>query len=126
MDKIVHFEIPADDFERAKKFYSENFGWQLTSVPEMSYTMVVTGPSGEKGPTESGFINGGMFKRNNPDITTPLLVINVENIDESIDKIKSSGGVILKDKMNVGDMGIIAYFKDSEGNVVGLWQALQH
>ena len=56
--KVVHFEIPFDDGERARDFYQKVFGWELMELPEMSYTMVSTGPGGfEAGPTEPGFIN---------------------------------------------------------------------
>ena len=54
--KVVHFEIPFDDGDRARTFYREAFGWQVMAVPDMDYTMVMTGPSDpEKGPTEPGF-----------------------------------------------------------------------
>ena len=62
--KVVHFEIPFNNGDRARKFYGEMFGWELMPVPEMAYTMVMSGPSDrEQGPTEPGFINGGMFGR---------------------------------------------------------------
>ena len=61
--RIVHFEIPFDDGERAREFYREAFGWELMELPEMSYTLVTTGPSGDTGPTETGYINGGMIDR---------------------------------------------------------------
>jgi predicted enzyme related to lactoylglutathione lyase len=62
--QVVHFEIPADDVERARGFYREAFGWQLAPVPDMDYTMVTTTPSGPEGmPTEPGAINGGMLAR---------------------------------------------------------------
>ena len=125
MDKIVHFEIPFDDAERAKKFYSDVFAWQITPYPEMNYNIVRTVEVDDKQmPKESGAINGGMMKRGEV-VKSPVLVINVANIDESIGKIKQSGGKILQDKMNVGDMGILAYFQDCEGNVLGLWQELK-
>ena len=61
--RVVHFEIPFDDGARARSFYSELFGWQLQDVPGMDYTLVTTGPTGEQGATEAGFINGGMGER---------------------------------------------------------------
>ncbi|MBI3887846.1 VOC family protein, partial [Candidatus Microgenomates bacterium] len=64
MNKVIHFEIPADDINRAQRFYKEVFGWKMNIIPEMNYTIVQTGPTDEKGMTkESGFINGGMMKR---------------------------------------------------------------
>lgn len=61
--KVVHFEIPFQDGDRARSFYREAFGWQTMEMPEMGYTIVMTGPSGDSGPAESGFINGGMLSR---------------------------------------------------------------
>ena len=59
-DRIVHFEIPFDDGDRATAFYQTVFGWQTQSMPEMDYTMAMTGPAGDDGmPSEPGFINGG-------------------------------------------------------------------
>jgi len=56
--RVVHFELPVDDQERAKAFYAGAFGWDLADVPGMSYTMVTTTPSGDRGPTDPGAING--------------------------------------------------------------------
>ena len=66
MNRVVHFEIPADDLERAKRFYSQNFGWKLHQLgPEMgSYVLVHTGPTDEQGmPQERAFINAGLMQR---------------------------------------------------------------
>lgn len=122
MNKVVHFEIPADDLSRAKKFYQDTFGWQLQDVPDMSYTMVRTTETDEKWmPKEPGAINGGMLKRNDA-VPVPSFAIDVGNLDEAIEKVKKAGGVIIKGKTSVGPMGFIAYFKDSEGNILSLWQ----
>lgn len=119
--RVVHFEIPFDDGARAREFYSEAFGWQLTPVPEMDYTMAVTGPANESGPTESGFINGGMARRDVP-LDAPTVVVDVEDIDAALERIESLGGTTLLARTAVGEMGFSAYFKDTEGNVIGLWQ----
>lgn len=122
MNKVVHFEIPADNLDRAKKFYQNTFGWQLQDVPDMSYTMVRTTETDEKWmPKKPGAINGGMLKRN-ASVPVPSFAIDVENLDEAIGKVKKAGGVIVKGKTSVGPMGFIAYFKDTEGNVLSLWQ----
>ena len=124
MDKVVHFEIPTDDLARAKKFYQDTFGWQLQDMPEMNYVIARTVDTDEKQmPKEPGAINGGMFARSamNP-ATAPTFSINVENIDDAIQKVKSAGGTILNDKITVGTMGFMAYFKDTEGNVMSVWQ----
>jgi uncharacterized protein len=120
--RVVHFEVPFDDGDRARSFYKEIFGWQLQEMPEMSYTMVMSGPSGDQGPSESGFINGGMMAREGGPATGPVIVIDVDSIDETLEKIGGQGGSTVAPRMPVGDMGFAAYAKDSEGNVIGLWE----
>jgi predicted enzyme related to lactoylglutathione lyase len=119
--RVVHFEIPFDDGDRARGFYREAFGWELMELPDMAYTLVNTGPSGEQGPSESGFINGGMLRRESP-TEGPILVIDVEDIDAALARIEELGGQTLLGRQQVGDMGWAAYFKDIEGNSMGLWQ----
>jgi predicted enzyme related to lactoylglutathione lyase len=124
MDKVVHFEIPFDQPERAQKFYQQAFQWQVLPMPEMSYHMVTTTPSGEDfRPKEPGAINGGLFQREGA-LKTPVLVIGVDEIKAAVERVKAAGGKIVKDPYKVGDMGVVAYFQDPEGNVLGLWQNL--
>ena len=122
MGKVVHFEIPADNLARAKKFYSTVFGWILNEFPEMEYTIVRTVESDENGmPKEPGAINGGMLQRQDP-VKAPIITISVDNMDQAAATIEKNGGKIIRPKMPVGDMGFAGYFKDTEGNVIGLWQ----
>ena len=122
MDKVVHFEIPADNLARAKKFYSTVFGWKINDDPEMQYTIIRTVDSDENGmPKEAGAINGGMLARQEP-VTGPIVTISVEDMDKAVGTIEKNGGKIIRQKMAVGEMGFAAYFKDTEGNVIGLWQ----
>ncbi len=121
--RVVHFEIPADDVERARSFYRDAFGWQMSGLPEMGYTMVGTTPTGENGmPSEPGSINGGMFARVE-DVATPVITIDVADIDAALAKVESLGGSTVRAKEPVGDMGFSAYFRDSEDNLMGLWQS---
>ncbi|WP_138760110.1 VOC family protein [Modestobacter altitudinis] len=120
--RVVHFEIPFDDGERARGFYREAFGWDLQSMPEMGYTLVSTGPNGEQGPSEPGFINGGMMSRTDSPSPGPILVVDVEGIDKALARIGELGGTVLVPRQPVGDMGFSAYVRDPEGNVVGLWE----
>ena len=120
--RVVHFEIPADDVGRAEEFYRSTFGWNLNAMPDMGYTMVSTTPTDDQGaPTDPGAINGGMMKRESP-ISTPVIVIDVDDIDKALETIGSSGGSTVQGKQSVMGMGFAAYFKDSEGNLMGLWQ----
>lgn len=128
MNKVVHFEIPADDLERAKKFYSEIFGWQLQDVPGgHPYTLAMTSALDEnQKPKEPGTINGGMLQKFKEDpVQTISITIDVDSIDESLKKIEAEGGKMIREKMPVGDMGFVAYFQDPEGNVVGLWETVK-
>ncbi|MFZ2173868.1 MAG: VOC family protein [Rhodococcus sp. (in: high G+C Gram-positive bacteria)] len=119
--RIVHFEIPYDDGDRARSFYRDAFGWSLAEIPDMDYTMAITGPVTESGVSaEPGFINGGMTKRG--EITSPVVTVDVENIDAALEKIESLGGKTVTARTPIGDMGFAAYFSDSEGNLIGLWE----
>jgi uncharacterized protein len=120
--KVVHFEVPFDDADRARSFYRDVFDWQIQEVPEMGYNMVATGPTSDQGmPSEPGFIGGGMLQRQSP-VTSPVLTLQVDDIDAAVVAIEKHGGKSLGEKMAVGDMGFAAYFNDSEGNLMGLWQ----
>lgn len=120
-NRIVHFEIPVDDQDRANAFYEGAFGWEITSIPEVDYTSVATGPADEQGPTERGYINGGMFKRDES-LTSPVLTVDVTDIDAALAAIGKLGGATVRERFAVGDIGFAAYFTDTEGNVVGLWE----
>ena len=120
--RVVHFEIPFEDGDRARGFYADVFGWNIMNMPEMNYTMVSTGPTDEQGPpSEPGFINGGMLQRDAP-VGSPVIVVDVEDIDGSLEKIEKLGGTTVLAKQAVADMVFSAYFKDPEGNLMGLWQ----
>jgi len=122
MNPVVHFEITASDVTRAKEFYKKTFSWSLDDVPDMEYTIVrTTEVDSKRMPKEPGMINGGMMKKN-AKIKNPVITISVINLDESMQMIKKNGGKIIEDKQKVGDMGFSAYFQDTEGNVMGLFQ----
>lgn len=126
MDKVVHFEIPADDVNRAVKFYKDIFGWNInkTEMPNMEYYIVHTVETDKKGmPKSAGAINGGLMKRYKE--TQPVLVINVSSVDEYLKKIKKSGGKVVQEKMTVGDMGLYARVLDTEGNLIGIWENIK-
>ena len=121
MNSVVHFEIPVEDIPRAEKFYKDLFNWKMQSIPEFKYTLVTTTPTGDKGPIQPGAINGGMMQREG-ECKAPILVIQTEDIQEHLEKIDTAGGTIVRGKTPVGDMGFSAYFKDTEGNILCLWQ----
>ncbi len=120
--RVVHFEIPFDDGDRARKFYADAFGWNIQEFPDIHYSIVQTGETDERGfPTDKGYIGGGMVKRESP-TDRPVITIDVDDIDEAIARIESLGGMAVLGRQNVGDIGYAAYFKDVEGNLMGLFQ----
>ena len=121
--RLVHFEVPFDDAERARGFYRDIFGWGLTELPQMGYTLVTTGPVSEQGaPSEPGYINGGMMHRDGP-VSCPVVVIDVDDIDLTLAAVAEHGGATVLPRQAVGQTGFAAYFSDSEGNLMGLWQS---
>ncbi|MGB5275921.1 MAG: VOC family protein [Gammaproteobacteria bacterium] len=130
MNKVTHFEIPYESKERAHKFYSEVFDWELQGFPmadDSEYTIARTAETNENYMIkEPGAINGGMFKRNLSNNTpkSPVITISVDSIDEHFEKVKEAGGEVLVPKGEVPEMGYYAYIKDTEGNVIGLWEDL--
>jgi predicted enzyme related to lactoylglutathione lyase len=122
MNRVVHFEIPADNLERAKKFYSENFGWILNQLgPDVgNYVLVHTGPTDDKGmPKDKAFINGGLMPRDLSG-TSPVLVIAVDDADATIEKVKKSGGTLVGEVLDIPNVGRYARVQDTEGNVIAV------
>jgi uncharacterized protein len=126
MDKVVHFEIPVDDLERAKGFYSSVFGWQLQTMPDMDdYTIAMTTDVDQQtqSPTQPGAINGALMKRS-ADAPAPVLTVQVDSVDTALKQIEAEGGSMLRPRTEIPGMGAFGYFRDPEGNVVGLWETL--
>ena len=120
--RVVHFEVPYDDAERAQSFYADVFGWGIQPMPEMQYTIVSTGPATDEGmPAEPGYIGGGMGQRGEL-LSKPVITIAVDDVNDALDRIRANGGSAIGEPIQVGEMGIAAYFEDSEGNRMGLWQ----
>lgn len=119
--RVVHFEIPYDDGDRATAFYGQAFGWELSSMPGMGYTLAGTGPSGEQGPSEPGYINGGMLRRCE-EVPSPVITVAVDDLEAALAGVEAAGGSTVRGKEAVGEMGYAAYVRDTEGNVLGLWQ----
>jgi predicted enzyme related to lactoylglutathione lyase len=115
MPRVVHFEISADDTQRACDFYTRVFGWgiQKWAGPE-DYWLVNTGPTSEPG------INGGMFKRHGP--VNYVNTIQVESVDDYVARVMQAGGEMALPKRAIPGVGWLAYCKDTEGNVFGLMQ----
>ena len=118
MPQVVHFEIPADDVERAKKFYGEIFGWKIEKYSGpffMDYWMIATAAEGEKA------LEGGMMQRQHPQQAITIY-IDVPSVDEYVAKVTNLGGQVVFPKMAVPGMGYLAVCLDPENNQFGLWE----
>lgn len=128
MDRVCHFEIPYSDKDRSEKFYSDVFGWQIMPAPgEMPYSFAITTPVDDTmQPQQVGGINGGMYERDESQggSTTPVVVIEVDSCEQRIKDVEAGGGSSIFGPHQVGDMGMYAQVRDSEDNIIGLWQPL--
>jgi predicted enzyme related to lactoylglutathione lyase len=128
MPTIVHFEIPADDIERSKKFYTDLFGWKIERWPgtdsdnsssssnSIEYWLVTT--TDEKGNKALG---GGMMKRQGRQ--QPIInYIDVKSVDEYSLKVQQLGGKVHVPKIAVSGMGYLAVCLDTENNAFGIWE----
>ena len=127
MDRVGHFEVPYSDKDRAQEFYAKVFGWQFQDLPDgMPYSFAITTPVDEQmQPQTAGGINGGMYPREDDISTSPVIVIEVESCEQRVKDIEAAGGSVVKGPHTVGDMGIYAQVKDTEDNIIGLWQSLR-
>ena len=126
-NRVIHFEIQADDVDRAKRFYEKVFDWKIEQAMTkekggMDYWTLSTGESGEPG------ISGGMYERpKDRAVKTYNCTILVEDIDKAIEVVKKNGGKIEimegKEKNEMKEIGWFARAKDTEGNIFGLMQA---
>lgn len=125
MNRVVHFEIQADDIERAKKFYQEVLGWKIDQVMTkeeggMDYWGITTGDSVPG-------INGGLYKREASGEKFYLYdcTVDVPDIDAAVEAVKKNGGTITSEKAEIPGVGWFAGAKDTEGNRFGLMQATE-
>ena len=128
MNPVVHFEMPFDDKARLTRFYEQAFGWQMQGLGAAmgDYVLATTTPSDAGGrPTGVGAINGGFFAKK-PDFPAqvPSVVIAVDDIRASMDKVKKAGGNVLGEPMEIPGVGQYVSFMDPEGNRVSILQPL--
>ncbi len=121
---IVHFEIPADDVEKLRKFYNALFGWKIEKMPgPMEYFGIQTVPIDDKGMPVRPGVNGGMMKNQNPE-HKPVNYVAVESVDEYVKKIEALGGRVIVPKMEVQGIGWWASALDPEGNQFAIIQTV--
>ncbi len=122
MPRVVHFEIHADDPQRAATFYHDVFGWQVNKWEGLEdYWLLTTGAEQEPG------INGAIMKRKQPIVGDAVIAyvctIDVLSVDDATANITSHSGTVVVPKMVVPHVGWLAYCKDSKGNIFGVMQA---
>jgi uncharacterized protein len=126
MPTIVHFEIPADDIERSKKFYTDLFGWKIEKLPGMDssgsspameyWIITTTDAKGNKA------LGGGMMKRQMPQQPN-INYIDVKSVDEYSSKVEKIGGKVVVSKKAVPGMGYFAVCLDTENNAFAIWES---
>lgn len=121
MNRVVHFEIHAENPERAIAFYTKCFEWKFTKWEgPMEYWIISTGDPKEPG------IDGGLLRRHGvidgQAVIAYPCTIQVANIDEMLKKVDSAGGQIVLPKMPIPGVGWLFYSKDTEGNIFGVLQ----
>jgi uncharacterized protein len=138
MPTIVHFEVPSDNLERTKRFYTELFGWKMEKMQGMGQREYWTfstsssdrgggsnnsnGGDGSGSSTEQWTISGGMMERQMPQ--EPIMVyIGVDSVTEYSNKVERLGGKVIKQKTEVPGYGWFAICTDTENNGFALWEA---
>jgi uncharacterized protein len=123
MPRVIHFEIHAEDPQRALKFYSGLLGWEFTKWEgPMEYWVVKTGPDGQPG------INGGMLRRqgagplDGQGVNAYVCTVDIDSVDRLCAAIPKQGGQVVVPKMPIPGLGWLAYAKDTEGNIFGFMQ----
>jgi predicted enzyme related to lactoylglutathione lyase len=121
MPRVVHFEIHAEDPQRAIRFYQSLFAWEFSKWDgPQDYWLVKTGSDGQPG------INGGLIRRHGTVDGTAVIAyvctVDVPSIDETLRAVPAKGGTIVVPKMPIPGVGWLAYAKDTEGNIFGFMQ----
>ena len=121
MGRVIHFEIHCADVDRAERFYTELFGWQVQSIGgPLDYRLLITGPDGDPG------INGALLKRqgeiDGEAIIAYVNTIQVDDLTTIEQRVPQAGGERVMPRMEVPEVGQLAYFKDTEGNMFGVLQ----
>ncbi len=116
MSRPIHFELPVDDPARAAAFYERVFGWEIEKWEGAPYWLVTSGPESEPG------IDGALGARSE-DFAVPTIVIGVDDIETAMAAAEEAGATIVIGKNPIPGVGYSAYFCDTEGNHVGLFEA---
>lgn len=115
MPKVVHFEIPVDNAERARTFYGEVFDWDVQGWEGQPYWLVTAGAEEERG------VDGALIGRGEVH-ATPVVIVGVASVDETITAARDAGAEVLLDRQEIPGIGYSAYLRDTEGNIIGVFE----
>lgn len=119
MARVVHFEVHADNPERAVAFYEKVFGWRFHHMPEIDYWTISTG--------EGPGIDGGLLRRRGPrpaegqPVHSFVCTLGVKNVDDASKAAQDAGANVAVPKMAIPNVGFVAYLTDPEGNIFGIY-----
>lgn len=115
MPKIVHFEIPVDDPQRAAAFYRDVLGWEVSRYGEEPYWLVRAG--GDEEPGADGALVGREELHR-----SPVVIAGVADVEDVLDRVQKAGGAVIQGRLPIPGMGWSAYIRDPEGNTIGFFQ----
>ena len=115
-NNVAHFDIAADDVERARRFYEQVFGWRFEAWGPPDFYLIQTGPASNPG------IHGSLSKRSKPvgdgGRSAFECTISVEDLAPIKTAVVAGGGKIVLDDHEIVGVGTLIRFEDTEGNVV--------
>jgi len=111
---LGYVEIPAEDLERAKQFYGTVFGWSPQDLPGADYSFFDSG---------SGGVGGGIMAITGGEPNHPIVSMMCDDMESTLNRIEGNGGEVAVPKTAFGEAGWLAHIRDTEGNLIGLWQA---
>ena len=116
--RVIHFEIPVEESDRALTFFRKVFGWSSEPLNESSGTLV-TGEQSDSG------VDGYFFSKKTvpADYARIIIAVEVDNLEDHIERVKANGGEMLFGPIDYAGRGLMAYFRDTEGNIVGMLQS---
>jgi predicted enzyme related to lactoylglutathione lyase len=115
INRVTHFEVPCNEPEKTIKFFANVFGWNFQQLGEQEYWIAFSGDDKTPG------INGAFMKKRDPE--QPIVnSIKVEKLDNVLYHIGEQGGTVVVPKTPVSGVGYLAYFKDPDGNIHGIWE----
>lgn len=110
---ITHIDIPVADSQAARTFYGDLFGWNFMDIPGFEGYPMWRAPNDVSG--------GGLAPRGDG-FTHPRSYVEVDSIDEVLEKVRTGGGTVQMERTAITDTSWFAVFLDPDGNPIGLYE----